>query len=100
VAFQKEIEPVQQSYRSYLRIREELERLQDKSARLEQTVAARSEWEEACRDADACRLLEAEFQREAAQLEVAELTAKLAEIESQQTKQRQEFNALVLHNPS
>jgi hypothetical protein len=86
------IEPVQQSYRSYLRIREELERLQDKSARLEQTVAARSDWEEARRDADACRLLEAEFHREAARIEVAELTAKLAEIESQQTKQRQEFD--------
>jgi uncharacterized protein YPO0396 len=86
------IEPVQQSYRSYLRIREELERLQDKSARLEQNVAARGEWEEAHRYADACRLLEAEFLREAARLEVSELAAKLAEIESRQARQLQEFD--------
>lgn len=85
------IEPVQQSYRSYLRIREELDRLQDKAHRLEQTVAARKEWEDARKDADACRLLEAEFQREASRIEVSELTAKLAEIDRRHAQQKKEF---------
>jgi len=85
------IEPVQQSYRSYLRIREELDHLQDKAHRLEQTVATRREWESAHKDADACRLLEAEFQREASRIEVSELTAKLAEIDRRHAQQQMEF---------
>jgi hypothetical protein len=85
------IEPVQQSYRSYLRIREELDHLQDKAHRLEQTVATRKEWEDARKDADACRLLEAEFQREASRSEVSDLTAKLAEIDQRQAQQQKEF---------
>lgn len=85
------IEPVQQSYRSYLRIREELDRLQDKAHRLEMTVATRKEWEDASKDANACRLLEAEFQREASRIEVSELTAKLAEIDRRQAEQQKEF---------
>lgn len=86
------IEPVQQSYRSYLRIREELDHLQDKAHRLEQTVATRKEWEDARKDADACRLLEAEFQREASRIEVSELTEKLAEIDRRHAQQKKEFD--------
>ncbi len=88
------IEPVQQSYRSYLRIREELDHLQDKAHRLELTVATRKEWEDARKDADACRLLEAEFQREAARIEVSELTAKLAEIDRRHAQQQKEFDEI------
>jgi len=85
------IEPVQQSYRSYLRIREELEKLNDKAKRLEQAVATRKDWENARKDADACRLLEAEFQREAMRSEVAELITKLQEIDRRQAQRKQEF---------
>lgn len=85
------IEPVQQSYRSYLRIREELEKLQDKAHRLEQTVATRKEWEDARKDADACRLLESEFQRAAARSQVAELERALADLEQRQARQQKEF---------
>lgn len=88
------IEPVQQSYRSYLRICEELDRLQDKARRLDQAVSKRREWEDARRDADACRLLEAEFQREAARNEVAELTEKLTEIDQRSARQQQEFDEI------
>lgn len=86
------IEPVQQSYRSYLRIREELDLLEDKARRLEHTVAGRKEWEDARKDADACRLLEAEFQREAARGEVSVLAAKLAEIDRRHAEQQKEFD--------
>lgn len=86
------IEPVQQSYRSYLRIREELDHLQDKAHRLEQAVATRKEWEDARKDADACRLLETEFQREASRAELSELTAKLAEIDRRQAQQQKELD--------
>jgi hypothetical protein len=88
------IEPVQQSYRSYLRIREELDRLADKAHRLEQAVAARTEWEHASRDAQACRLLEAEFEREAARAENEELTRRLAEIDARQLELQTEFDTL------
>jgi uncharacterized protein YPO0396 len=86
------IEPVQQSYRSYLRIREELDRLLDKSHRLEQTVAARNDCEDARRDGDACRMLEVEFHREAAQIEVADLSAKLDVIDRRHSQQQEEFD--------
>ncbi len=86
------IEPVQQSYRSYLRIREELDHLQDKAHRLQQTVAARAEWESARKDADACRLLEAEFARQASRTEVAELTESLAETDRRQAERQREFD--------
>ncbi len=86
------IEPVQQSYQSYLRIREELDQLEDKVQRLEQAVAARKDWEDARRDADACRLLEAEFHRAAARIEVSELAEKLAEIERRQLLLQTEFD--------
>ena len=88
------IEPVQQSYRSYLRIREELEKLQDKVNRLEQIVAARKEWEDASRDATACQFLEAEFSREAARLERESLVAKLAEIDARQQELRARFESV------
>lgn len=88
------IEPVQQSYRSYLRIREELEKLQDKLARLEQIVSARKQWEEANRDAEAFRYLEAEFHREAARSEVAELMEKLKEIDARQAELRARFESV------
>jgi uncharacterized protein YPO0396 len=88
------IEPVQQSYRSYLRIREELEKLGDKAERLDRIVAARREWEEAQRDADAFGFLEAEFRREAARAELSEFEQKLVEIDKRQAKQREEFEAV------
>lgn len=88
------IEPVQQSYRSYLRIREELETLQDKVARLEQIVAARREWEDAGRDATACQFLEADFRREAERLEVESLAAKLAEIDAMQRELRESYERI------
>ncbi|MEX1118761.1 MAG: SbcC/MukB-like Walker B domain-containing protein [Terrimicrobiaceae bacterium] len=86
------IEPVQQSYRSYLRIREELEKLQDKAQRLEQAVAARREWDEARKDADACQLLEAEFAREAARQEESSLANHLHELEARMAKEQKEFD--------
>ncbi|MGB8352370.1 MAG: SbcC/MukB-like Walker B domain-containing protein [Chthoniobacteraceae bacterium] len=85
------IEPVQQSYRSYLRIREELEKLRDKAQRLEETIAARKEWEDARKDADACRFLEAEFQRAAVREEVATLEKKLAELNRRQEQQQKDY---------
>jgi uncharacterized protein YPO0396 len=85
------IEPVQQSYRSYLRIREELEKLQDKAHRLEETVAARKDWDDARKDADACRLLEAEFTREAAMQDESLLTKKLTDLEARLTREQKEF---------
>lgn len=86
------IEPVQQSYRSYLRIREELEKLQDKSVRLEKTVATRNEWENARKDADACRLLEKEFERAAARAQVADLTRTLDDMNQRLAQQQGEFD--------
>ena len=90
------IEPVRDSYRSYLRIREELDKLRDKVHRLEQTVTVRQEWESARRDADACRFLEAEFVRDAARADVEELTRNLAEIDERQAKQKSEFDEVCL----
>jgi len=86
------IEPVQQSYRSYLRIREELDKLSDKADRLNRIVAARREWEEARRDADVFHFLEVEFRREAARLDLTELQQKLADIDKRQGRQREEFD--------
>ncbi|MEP6670690.1 MAG: SbcC/MukB-like Walker B domain-containing protein [Chthoniobacter sp.] len=86
------IQPVQDSYRSYLRIREELDKLGDKADRLERIVGARREWEEARRDADALGFLEADFRREATRAEAAELREKLAEIDKRQARQREEFD--------
>ena len=86
------IEPVQQSYRSYLRIREELDKLQDKAHRLEQTVSARKEWENSRKDADACRLLEADFQRSSVRNHVSELTRKLTDLEQRQAQQQKKFD--------
>lgn len=88
------IEPVQQSYRSYLRIREELVKLQDKLARLEHIVGARKEWEDASRDANACRYLEAEFHREAARIEVEELTKRLSEIDARHAELRLKYETV------
>jgi uncharacterized protein YPO0396 len=85
------IEPVQQSYRNYLRIREELEKLHDKAHRLGQTVAARSEWEQARADSDSCRLLEAEFSRAAARTLALELQQKLRELDARQASLQREF---------
>lgn len=85
------IEPVQQSYRSYLRIREELEKLGDKAERLDRIVVARCEWEEARRDVDAFGFLEAEFRREAARAELTDQQQKLADIDKRQAQQREEF---------
>jgi hypothetical protein len=85
------IEPVLQSYRSYKRISEDLVQLEDKVQRLGQTVVAREEWEDATTDADAYRLLEAEFHRDAARLEVSELAEKLAGIEQRQLLIQTEF---------
>ncbi len=90
------IEPVQQSYRSYLRIREELEKLCDKLDRLEKTVATREQWENARRDADACRLLEAEFQRAAARAQADTLSDRLAELEKRLTKQKERYDEVCL----
>lgn len=86
------IEPVQQSYRSYLRIREELEKLQDKATRLGLIVGARDEWKKARRDAEAFRFLEAEFHREATRQEFDELTQKLSEIDLRQRELQVEFD--------
>jgi len=88
------IEPVQQSYRSYLRIREELEKLQDKADRLEKIVKARHDWETAKTDADVYHFLGAEFQREARRLEQQELTRKLAEIDAKEAKLREEYETV------
>lgn len=85
------IEPVQQSYRSYLRIREELEKLQDKAHRLAQTVTAHAEWERARADSDACQLLEAEFWRSATQALAVELEQKLQALDAQQAALHREF---------
>ncbi len=78
------IEPVQQSYRSYLRIREELEKLQDKLQRLKAAVAAHQDYVTTLQDADACQFLAAEFGREAARQAVTALVEKIAEITRRQ----------------
>lgn len=86
------IEPVQQSYRSYLRIREELEKLHDKAHRLAQTVAAHAEWDQARADSGACRLLEAEFARSATRTLALELQQKLQELDARLAVHRREFD--------
>lgn len=86
------IEPVQQSYRSYLRIREELDRLQDKAQRIAQAVATRREWEVASRDACALRYLEADFHLTACREAAQSLESKLREIELRQQETQREYD--------
>lgn len=89
------IDPVQQSYRSYLRIREELEKLQDKVNRLTSAVTTHQEYMDTLRDSIACQYLAAEFGREAALGAVRDLTEKIAEITRQQEQLQAEFDELV-----
>jgi len=74
------IESVQQSYRSYLRIREELQKLEDKVHRLRNAVTVYGEYVDMCRDATVCRFLVAEFGRESARAALRALEEKIAEI--------------------
>ena len=87
-------EPVRQSYASYLSITADLAKLRDKRDRLERVVSTQQELEDATRDSDVYRFLEAEFRREAARGEYTELEKKLAEIDRRQARQREEYEAV------
>lgn len=76
------IEPIQQSYQSYLRISDELTKLKDKTERLEKTVTTRVQWENARVDADIFRYLEAEYRREASESEHADLATRLLALDA------------------
>ena len=78
------IEPVQQSYRSYLRIREELHKLQDKAHRLQSAVKVYDEYIGILRDLTVCRFLTAEFARDAASFALKEISDKISDITEQQ----------------
>lgn len=88
------IEPVQQSYQSYLRISSELTKLKDKTERLEKTVAVHRDWEATRRDADVLRFLDAEFRREAAEAEHNELLTRLAALDTRLKEDEQAYESV------
>lgn len=89
------IEPIQQSYQNYLRISDELNKLRDKTERLERTVNTRLEWEKTRIDADVLRFLEVEYRKEAAHAEHAELLARLESLDAKLQEEKSAYDEVV-----